>query len=591
MQNYHLSLYPLVISPETVAYNSFPSYVKPIAQPIEYCYLRIQALYYRFQAYFCYHTNFWTDEQIAQHMISHLKEETFSSCSQRQLRAIQGVCSILGHRPITVQFSMKQINDRIDQFVNAKAIKIQSFYRRHLAQRKFKKQREAARAIQSTVRKFLARKQKQKSAALTLQSIFRGRLARSCRKKLESKKIPTHKLYDQLTRNSKKIGNGYGEYIIFHNTPEQLVLKQELYDRVYPIVSQYNCYPSDDQFRLIQDAIQKIDCSLDIVFIPRTLYELIFIRASIEEEVGKEAVCALQSEQGYKAFEKHWKNNDSTIERVKDYVKDKLKNCWHLCCYTTEIGIEFERTLAFRMNDLVIRKLHPTGFFTGKQIVKFAETELDFFRKHRKEFPNILFSPFETPYGSRGASINFGYDQSDGERLYCYPMGINNNNDAQIIRNAIALECDEIAQNSFILYRGGSLHLDTERSEGSVKNTSFSYGTSLFAGAFVDATATVFYYTIEKRRDTYAIVIPYKEYEKSPFHVPVASVIRQLSSRGEFFHPRSKLPTDTPEEGYVYGISGTKEKPNYLLSSLNAKELAVQLNTYHSKALLLTPAH
>jgi hypothetical protein len=332
----------------------------------------------------------------------------------------------------------------------------------------------------------------------------------------------------------------------------------------------------------MKSELKKIAPSLEIIFIPKTLYELIYIQASIEEEVS-DRICRLQDPEGYESFNDGLKGTSSKPNTA--YINKKLEKCWHLACFNHR---EFVSKLAARINNLIVEKFHPKGFLTGREIILHAENQIAYLKKHRVTFPETMGTIGYC--GSKGASVNFGYDQSNGDRIVCFGMGLNSDRDAQIVRNAIALECDKMAQNAFILYRGGDFNEDGYVKEEIVKKTSFSYGTSLFAGCFVDGTATVFYYTITKKRDPYAIVVAYRDYAKSPFYIPSIETISQLSGQGEYFHPRSRLPFDVSKEETIRGIfCASDSRPQELTSQSNAKEIVTQLAQYHSSALRLSP--
>lgn len=435
----------------------------------------------------------------------------------------------------------------------------------------------------------------------------------------ERNKLPAHRLFEQLKVSKKTIEDGYGEYVIFH--PDARPPVQKTFEAAYKLMNQllapsnsssssketgwYDSWLVDhkpivqlcqdpskmvmNKPTLIREAIKKVDNSLDVAFIPRTLYELVFLRQSIMEELEDGASCSLLNVDGYNAFKDYLKGEN---EEAESYFMSKLEKCWHICCFTDKDNSSndhvYVRELAFQMNSLLVKELHIKGSLTGEQISEFAKSELSYFIDHYK-----WFHYKRERFGLAGTAINFGRDtKSYNSRLICWPMCIRNDVDAQVIYNSIALECHEIAQNSFILYRAGNFLADGEISEKQSASISLSFGTSLFAGSLRDGNATVFYYTRNKEpgeaRDTYATVVPYRDYnENCPYYIPVANAICQLSSRGEFFHARSKLTVNTSKEEYTRGIYGTKDKPQHLISSFTAQQLSVRLNQNHSNAWLL----
>jgi len=421
-----------------------------------------------------------------------------------------------------------------------------------------------------------------------IQSLFRSKKETQLIQKKISNNSPLVKTYRQLSANTNTILDGYGEYLVYQKKDDlNKPISQKLYKSVYEIINKPGPFPKSRTL-YIREEIQKIDPSLDIIFIPRTLYELIYIQAAIQEEVKKTEICDLQSK-----FTNKYKKN-----KYKENFLKKFENCWHICQFTDyslpDNDNLFLQHLAYRMNNLALKKLSSIQPLTGKQITQLTERELEFFKDHRKNFPSLYYdSKIKKKFGaSYGGAINFGLPHLD-ERTICYPMGIKDEDDAQIARNAIALECDNLAQNALILYRAEK-HLECDEHKlPEPKDTSLSYGTSLFAGAFLDGGANVFYYTVEKARDTFAVIVPYLD-KKPPFFIPNSHPIRQLFSQGEFFHARSLLSKEASKKASkIAGIdiykTEPKQIPPYLYSALGNDTLLSKLEEYHSRAIHLTP--
>lgn len=384
--------------------------------------------------------------------------------------------------------------------------------------------------------------------------------------------------YDQLRLSDKIVQEGYGEYIVYD--VENRLLSREVYNKVYEVFCRY-CHNPDvlgSCFQLIHEEVKEIDRHLDVAFVPRTLYDLVVIEAGIREEVEDRRLCDLHDKADYKSF----------VNRINYYKSptryaQKLENCWHLCRFTNENLPDnhdpFVRLLAYRVNQLLVKKFKPKSCFTGKQIIKFAEEEIVYFRGHRENFPALLDSnSFHSYQNNELPAVNFAYDRSTS-LLNCSPMGIRNEGDAQIVRNAVVLE--SCITNAFILYRGGSITEDMQW-KILMQQTSLSYGTSLFAGALNDATATVFYYTIAKGRDTYALIIPHEEYKDTPFYIPSTNAICQLAASGEFWHARSKVAKNSMSDSHTSGFFlAPSISPNFI-SSLNEDELNEELKKYYS---------
>lgn len=131
-----------------------------------------------------------------------------------------------------------------------------------------------------------------------------------------------------------------------------------------------------------------------------------------------------------------------------------------------------------------------------------------------------------------------------------------------------------------------------------VTNWSLSYGKSMLSGALRDLTATVYYHTKVNKRDTYAVIVPFNEYESSPYYVPQTHAIIDLCSQGETFHPRSKIIAPEPNVRIAGSSfdSGDKHLPYGLIYPFEgdmvfeaSQKLKASLSSYHAKAILLTP--
>lgn len=381
-------------------------------------------------------------------------------------------------------------------------------------------------------------------------------------------------LYKNMKSQNLSVEDGYGEYII-HSTGPHTQIPEDLYNTAYAVTEKYrlNLGEVANRPHALRKELQIIDSNLDIAFIPRTLYELLYIRAAIQEETRDKAICPLQTIDSFKAFQ----------DGSWAVSADKINRCWHLCRFNDKTPFDGQaktlRTLSFRLNALAIETFRPEQHFTGTQIASFAEKEVSFLKNHCQMFSDIFRKEMKTFCGCSGAAINFGLPQGNGERVKCHPMGITDNQDAQIVYNAIALECDKSSQNSYVLYRGGDLFIPDD-------TTSICWGTSLFGGAFLDGTACVFHYVSAKKRKAYALVVPAKE-ATTAFHIPSWHPIRHLFSQGEFHHARSLLANHTSREESIKGICGLNDSPipSYMYSALDRNKLTDQLAQYHNAAI------
>lgn len=409
-----------------------------------------------------------------------------------------------------------------------------------------------------------------------------------------------------LEINLDKVTIGQGEYVVFHKLPtgEKQQLSPETFDQVYKVLLQHSpialvnsrfekaSEEYANRYEVIKAKLKEIDPTLEAIFVPRTLYELIFIRKCIQEDLKYKEICPLLDKKIRDHIQQSRFIKMTPEERNKCLEKNGFlinkRKCWHLC-YFTEFGDNEHvgvKKIAYRLNKLIFKAFDPPSEgFTHQEFAAFAEKEIEFLKTHYKkqrEIASILSS--EAP----GPTTHFCCDSTAG---IIAPMGIRNETDAQIIRNAITLDCSKIAQHSLFLYRGADFEKDsTSCWRDNDTPYSLSYGSSLFAGCLYDGAATAFHY-MRKGKNAYAISVPFNQLNDSPFFVPTTHTVTQLFSDGEIFHARTKVWKDFDMKN-IRGLWGSNVRirnhiRNHLQSNLNQEELNTQFKTYKSKAFQL----
>ncbi len=409
--------------------------------------------------------------------------------------------------------------------------------------------------------------------------------------------------FNHIKQNEKIISNGFGEFIVYKKLKDgtQEPISEEIHEQVYDILLQHapSSFQSADskevwinQFEKREDIIlqkvKEIDPDIEITFIPRTLYELMLIHECIEEDLQAKSICEALSpmEQQLLQYPKFnlrlFKNcsNDEILGFQNDIrSKQKQRNCWHLC-YFDDVGddkCKEVKAVAYRINQVAAKKLGSnTGALSYQKISELAESELDYLKKYYQDCQVTSQRIFSTAHP--GPTSNFGYESYGGIK----PTGIRNDEDAKIIRNAIALECSEIAKKNVFIYRGGTFKNDTPY-RNSDKNSPFSlsYGTSLFAGIMYDGGATPFHFMRKDKQDAYAIKIPFEELQESPFFTPLTHPVCQLFGDGEIFHARSKVwkgVISTPS-----GIQQGETRWEHLKTDIERSELVKNFQGYYKK--------
>ena len=167
--------------------------------------------------------------------------------------------------------------------------------------------------------------------------------------------------------------------------------------------------------------------------------------------------------------------------------------------------------------------------------------------------------------------------------------------DDDLILRCVKIESVESSnkQNKFVLYRGSNDAIEgavySHKIPGGVEDRegySVSYNTSLFNGYFTDATACTYNFmsgdeTEDKYKHYYSMrKFNYNDHSdvSNMFFIPPLHPFLQLSSNGEFWHPRSKIFIGSQIKGLgefasVFdrreGIVGYSDLfPDYLISNL-----------------------
>jgi hypothetical protein len=412
---------------------------------------------------------------------------------------------------------------------------------------------------------------------------------------------PTKSLINRVRNlevNQNKITVGQGEYVVFRKLPsgENQPLSRTEYEAVYKILLQHSpgalvssgsptaTEDCANRYELLKAKLKEIDPALEAVFIPKTLYELIFIRKCIEEDLQHQKICPYLDRLYHCTSVNIFSGDASALESFKKDTRSKQieKNCWHLCYFGDAGDSEHPdvKDIAYRINQVILDtfKLNADGF-TAKELAAYTEEEIKYLKNFHET--NTLCNRTYP-----GPTTNFGNELTGCEIT---PMGIRNDADAQIIRNAVTLDCSKIAQRAFLIYRGADFQKDSGYCwDDQNKPYSLSYGSSLFAGCIFDGGATSFRY-MRNGQNAYAIPVPFDQAQNSPFFVPTTHTVAQLFGNGEVFHARSKAWNgyDLTQLKGVDSLGKHRSQRDHLASHLSREELITQVGQYKNQALQL----
>jgi hypothetical protein len=303
-------------------------------------------------------------------------------------------------------------------------------------------------------------------------------------------------------------------------------------------------------------------------FIPRTLYELVLVRKMIAEDLRHGSLCDM--------LHPRFHGNDTKSTRTK---------CYHLCCFEGFSNISEDdpnvKITKQKIDKHFTKRLSLSEQqFTATQIMDMTNEHLEYLKQIYKEAQEDLKQGKETvsSCSTPGPTSCFRYHSFRGS---CRPMGIACESEAEIVRNAIRLECS-VADDDVIFYRGSRFDLDNVNIitiEGKEIPYSLSFGSGLFTGCVFDPGATPFSFMKVAENNAYAIVVQKSKLSTSPFFNPPTGIIPQMYGMGESFHPRTKGWKDCPVNE-IRGINisfSLKDRPREHLSSDISKEELIEM--------------
>lgn len=391
-----------------------------------------------------------------------------------------------------------------------------------------------------------------------------------------------------------QITNGHGEFVVFSKSSKEI--DSETFEKAYEIFHKYSLtsclnsqegdpldiYQNRDQ--LIHAEVNQLNPDLEVQFIPRTLYDLTFLRACIEEDRTANAICEFLDPIMHRGL-----GPDFSVK-----LKSPEEHCWHVCCFKDEGNPLDPKVVnsAYRVNQLFSEYIQNLNYEKTKEL---TESHIEYLKDFHQqcEDKKVTIGNCNTPE----PTTNFGFESTRGA---IKPMGIRDEKDAQIIRNALALECSELAQRNILLFRGACYLSDKPFSENQRCPYSLSFGTSLFAGALYDGGATSFHYMRgfhsakprsakpglgrRQHNDAFCLLLPLVEAgPASAFYYPLSSALCQMYGEGEVFHGRTKAWRGAT------GLPGVQQGASweYLKSELSQEELIELVEDRYKEAVFL----
>jgi hypothetical protein len=330
---------------------------------------------------------------------------------------------------------------------------------------------------------------------------------------------------------------------------------------------------ANNRFHLMRDKVKTINQNLEIGFIPRILYELIFIRKCINEDIREGNRC----DYAFKSAQNTINKNPEAEEEIKSSTE--ARKCWHLKSFTDEYDNQDEciKNYSYRLNNAIVKTLKPTPEgFTFVELQQKVINEINYLYNFYKTSTDTYKQFFNDEKGE-SLTLNLSPEAN------CF-MGIRNQSDAQILLNALALECSEVAKTSFLLYRGASGNDSIFSTKNENESYRLSYGTGLYAGCVYDPDATAFYYMLKEDTKAFVIPVPLEMLNRSVFYIPPTNAVTQLFGTGEHFHAVTKKWKGA---NYWLDCSSQRKDPKVVESDLEMKEFSEMFDAFSRKAIQL----
>ncbi len=333
------------------------------------------------------------------------------------------------------------------------------------------------------------------------------------------------------------------------------------------------------------NTIKQIDPKLTITFIPKVLYEMLFIQMGLEDDLYKIKGHPVYQTHREKIFEylelsQQANRKDEDQDKFSELEKElnaTVKPALSSLFSTYQHGSWFDPLmrrrkeqrycltefpplmyLAHRANTIFCDLLEDCeSVLSYTTLAHLFEKTLHFYR----ELSNPKSLAFRSSFFARSTEnshtcLKQFCATEDSEEPFTKALAVTEQA-AALLRRVFHLEAGYSKPNSVILYRGADIAEDSPLQTDPDTNQelcySLSYGTSCFAGALRDPGACAWYY-MRRRPISYALVLnPQDPSVRDVFEIPHEHPFFQLPGNGETFHARSRAWSSpkTPMKGWA----------------------------------------
>lgn len=422
------------------------------------------------------------------------------------------------------------------------------------------------------------------------------------------------------------IKNGYGEYLVYRKDQQgnKAAITEKEYESIFEVIETARKEVPADRHAYLEAKIQeKLGKEVRISFIPRNLYELIFLHECLQEDI-EQGQCSNARELGITmGLQRPLKEEGGklygakipSLQEGKEIIDRGIKQgFWQLCIFDDQDHEDgFKKInendyrmahlvkVAAKLNEVALGKLKGQAEgYTYSDIAQSQKNEVAFFRSLTEKNSENHAKANIRVFTIASLALRFRNEQHPINGHDLYPLGIRNERDEEILNKATQLECSAESVNHLVLYRGAKFDSDelmrkksNYSAQSPVLPNTLSYGTSLYGGALYDGGATAAFYMRKNHVDAQAFLVPLKEQlaGTTPFHAYIVNPLISLAAHGEVFHARSKL-WKMPEEAKVLGFVGIAEyKYNAIKACVKTEktqeEISKSFAEYKNKAYLL----
>ena len=202
---------------------------------------------------------------------------------------------------------------------------------------------------------------------------------------------------------------------ISNEYPSNEFLSKELYMQFYFINNELKY--SNDYFIHLLKKIELLHSNAKLLYIPKTLFELVFIRKCIQEDIKYSTCCSNRNHPLEYFSIKDFDDDEKKLNEFKSLQEKKMKQkkCWHTCYFSDH---NESNNLNPNVIDIYYRLNKYFIKHKSEKINDMVENEIIFLKDYHEKITNGKLNLWNN---QGGPTTCFGYEVTKGG---VYPMGI-----------------------------------------------------------------------------------------------------------------------------------------------------------------------